>query len=94
MIVALEGSYRQSTRPDLGHELEALATSWNAVIDVTQVLDPDPGMLAQLLTLSQSRRRAGLPPLTLVASHPTDAVWKVFDLLGVAMNCRFTGLTA
>lgn len=94
MIVALEGSYGQSNRPKLRDDLEHVADAWNAVIDITQILEPDAGTIAEILTLSQSRRRCGLPPLTLVASQPTDAVWKIFDLLNVAMNCRFTGLSA
>jgi hypothetical protein len=92
MIVALEGTYQPSSRPGLRQELEPAATAWNSVIDVTQISDADPLMLAELLSLSQSRRRCGLPPLTLVASSPSEAVWKVFDVLGMAMNCRFTNL--
>ena len=90
MTVALEGSYRGLSTPELRREIEQVATAWKPVIDVTQISDPDPRVLAELLRLSQSRRRDGLPPLTLVASGPTEAVWKVFDVLGIAMECRFS----
>ena len=92
MIVALEGGYRCLSLPQLREELEPAATARHSVIDVTQISEADPRMLAELLRLSQIRRRQGLPPLTLVASRPTEVVWKVFDVLGIAMDCRFTGL--
>jgi hypothetical protein len=91
MIVALEGSYRGS-HSGIRQELEPATTAWHAVVDVTQLSHADPSLLAELLTLSQRRRRAGLPPLTLVASHPSEVILDVFDILGIAMNCRFVGL--
>lgn len=94
MTLALEGSYRELSTPELRRQLERVATATNSVIDITQISDSDPRVLAELLRLSQSRRRAGLSPLTLVASRPSDAVWKIFDILGVAMECRFSGLAA
>jgi hypothetical protein len=94
MMMALEGSYRELSTPELRRELEEVATAWKSVIDVTQISDPDSRVLGEILRLNQSRRRAGLPPLILVASRPSDAVWKIFDILGIAMECRFSGLGA
>lgn len=93
MTVALEGSYRELSTPELRRELERAANASNAVIDITQISDPDGRVLAELLRLSQGRRRVGLPRLTLIASRPSEAVWKIFDILGIAMECRFSGLT-
>lgn len=94
MIVALEGSYRRSSREELQRQLEPAETAWQSVIDVTFLSDADSSLIAELVTLSQWRRRRGLPALTLVASRPTDAVWKLFDICGIAMPCRFGNLDA
>jgi len=94
MTVALEGGYQCLSLPQLREVLEPAATAWHSVIDVTQISEADPRMLAELLRVSQIRRRQGLAPLTLVASRPNEAIWRVFDVLGIAMDCRFTGLRA
>jgi hypothetical protein len=91
MVVALEGSYRRSSRLEVRQELEPAENAWQAVIDVTDLSEADPCLLAELLTLSQWRRHAGMPPLTLVARRPSEAVWSIFDILGLATICRFVG---
>lgn len=89
MTVALAGSYRSSSRQEVRKQLEPAETALQSVIDVTDVSDADAGLVAELVTLSQLRRRSGLPALTLVARRPSDAVWALFDLCGIAMACRF-----
>jgi hypothetical protein len=91
MRVALEGSYRRTPRFEVRRELEPAATALRSVIDVTDLSEADPRLLAELLSLNQWRRRCGLPPLTLVATRPSEAVWTLFDICGMAMTCRLAG---